>query len=101
MKEGAFESRNENKNIVNYFRHPGRATALTDFMNINEAFVEIVRLVKSCKTKLKMFFRDFESQAMQSGSEDPEVASLLQKCEEYVPGKVASMLWLWSRWCFR
>ena len=57
LKEGAFESRNENKNIVDYFRHPGRATALTDFMNINEAFVEIVRLVKSCKTKLKMFFQ--------------------------------------------
>ena len=34
------------------------------------------------------FFRDFESQAMQSGSEDPEVANVLQKCEEYVPGKV-------------
>ena len=33
-------------------------------------------------------FRDFESQAMQSGSEDPEVANVLQKCEEYVPGKV-------------
>ena len=32
--------------------------------------------------------RDFESQAMQSGSEDPEVANVLQKCEEYVPGKV-------------
>ena len=29
---------------------------------------------------------------MQSGSEDPEVASLLQKCEEYVPGKVAVTL---------
>ena len=25
---------------------------------------------------------------MQSGSEDPEVANVLQKCEEYVPGKV-------------
>ena len=35
-----------------------------------------------------LIFRDFESQAMQSGSEDPEVANVLQKCEEYVPGKV-------------
>ena len=25
---------------------------------------------------------------MQSGSEDPEVSSLLQKCEEYIPGEV-------------
>ena len=32
--------------------------------------------------------KDFESRAMQSGSEDPEVSSTLQKCEEYVPGEV-------------
>ena len=38
--------------------------------------------------KLVVLVRDFESQAMQSGSEDPEVANVLQKCEEYVPGKV-------------
>ena len=37
---------------------------------------------------LVVLVRDFESQAMQSGSEDPEVANVLQKCEEYVPGKV-------------
>ena len=32
--------------------------------------------------------KDFESRAMQSGSEDPEVSSTLQKCEEYIPGQV-------------
>lgn len=32
--------------------------------------------------------KDFESRAMQSGSEDPEVSSTLQKCEEYIPGEV-------------
>ena len=41
---------------------------------MNEAFVEIVK--------------DFESQAMQSDSEDPKVAFMLAKCEEYVPGEV-------------
>ena len=41
---------------------------------MNEAFVEIIK--------------DFESRAMQSGSEDPEVSSTLQRCEEYVPGEV-------------
>ena len=25
---------------------------------------------------------------MQSGSEDPEVATVMEKCEEYVPGEV-------------
>ena len=42
-------------------------------------------------------FRDFESQAMQSGSEDPEVANVLQKCEEYVPGKVKTLLQWWIK----
>ena len=41
---------------------------------MNEAFVEIIK--------------DFESCAMQLGSEDPEVSSMLQRCEEYVPGEV-------------
>ena len=44
------------------------------FINVNEAFVEIIK--------------DFESRAMQSGSEDPEVTLCLQKCEEYIPGEV-------------
>ena len=56
------------------FRHPGTPNAFSNFINITEAFVEIVK--------------DFESRAMQSGSEDPDVSSLLQKCEEYVPGEV-------------
>ena len=32
--------------------------------------------------------KDFESRAMQSGSEDPEVSFTLAKCEEYMPGEV-------------
>ena len=36
-------------------RHPGNPAAFTNFINVNEAFVEITR--------------DFESRAMQSGSE--------------------------------
>ena len=77
------------------FRHPGKANALTEFMHLNEAFVEIVRCPfvqiwhdLQFLFKLVVLVRDFESQAMQSGSEDPEVANVLQKCEEYVPGKV-------------
>ena len=77
------------------FRHPGKANALTEFMHLNEAFVEIVRCsFDQIWRDLQFLFnlvvlvRDFESQAMQSGSEDPEVANVLQKCEEYVPGKV-------------
>ena len=77
------------------FRHPGKANALTEFMHLNEAFVEIVRCyIDQIWHNLQFLFnlvvlvRDFESQAMQSGSEDPEVANVLQKCEEYVPGKV-------------
>ena len=77
------------------FRHPGKANALTEFMHLNEAFVEIVRCpFDQIWHDLQFLFilvvlvRDFESQAMQSGSEDPEVANVLQKCEEYVPGKV-------------
>ena len=56
------------------FRHPGTPNAFSNFNNVNEAFVEIIK--------------DFESRAMQSGSEDPEVSSTLQKCEEYIPGEV-------------
>ena len=55
-------------------RHPGNPAAFTNFINVNEAFVEIIK--------------DFESRAMQSGSEDPEVSLCLQKCEEYIPGEV-------------
>ena len=36
-------------------RHPGNPSAFTNFINVNEAFVEIIK--------------DFESRAMQSGSE--------------------------------
>ena len=31
---------------------------------------------------------DYESRAMQSGSDDPKGATTLHKCEEYVPGQV-------------
>ena len=57
-----------------YFRHPGTPNAFSNFINVTEAFVEIIK--------------DFESRAMQSGSEDPEVSSLLEKCEEFVPGEL-------------
>ena len=56
------------------FRHPGTPNAFSNFINVTESFVEIIK--------------DFESRAMQSGSEDPEVSSTLEKCEEYVPGEV-------------
>ena len=36
-------------------RHPGNPSAFSNFVNVNEAFVEIIK--------------DFESRAMQSGSE--------------------------------
>ena len=52
LKESAFGSRDGTK-TDRHFRHPGRATALSDFMSINEAFVEIVRFVKSCNEELK------------------------------------------------
>ena len=39
-----------------------------------------------------MSSRDFESQALQSGSETSKVTAILQKCEEYVPGKVCRRL---------
>lgn len=55
-------------------RHPGNPGAFSNFVNVNEAFVEIIK--------------DFESRAMQSGSEDPDVSLTLQKCEEYIPGEV-------------
>ena len=55
-------------------RHPGNPSAFANFINVNEAFVEIIK--------------DFECRAMQSGSEDPEVSVTLQKCEEYIPGDV-------------
>ena len=32
--------------------------------------------------------KDFESQAKQSGREDPEVSSTLERCEDYIPGEV-------------
>ena len=32
--------------------------------------------------------KDFETRAMESGSDDPKVAFTLSKCDEYVPGKV-------------
>ena len=42
------------QNYIN-FRHPGYPNAFANFVNVNEAFVEIIK--------------DFESRAMQSGSE--------------------------------
>ena len=81
--------------VILFDRHPGNPNAFTNFINVNEAFVEIIK--------------DFESKAMQSGSEvksirslnmikianffgknlfkDPDVSATLQKCEEYIPGK--------------
>ena len=41
------------KHYIN--RHPGNPSAFANFINVNEAFVEIIK--------------DFESRAMQSGSE--------------------------------
>ncbi len=38
-----------------------------------------------------MFFQaieDFQQRALQQGSEDPQSAEILQKCEEYLPGQV-------------
>ena len=55
-------------------RHPGEKNAFANFVDINEAFVEIIK--------------DLESRAMQSGSEDPAVAAVLAACEENVPGEV-------------
>ena len=55
-------------------RHPGNPNSFSNFINVTEAFVEIVNY--------------FESRAIQSGSEDPEVTSILETCEEYVPGCV-------------
>ena len=48
------------------FRHPGTPDAYSNFTNVYEAFVEIIKDL--C----------LESQATQSGSEDPEVSSILQ-----------------------
>ena len=55
-------------------RHPGNPAAFTNFINVNEAFVEIIK--------------DFECRAMTTGSEDRDVSLILQKCEEYIPGDV-------------
>ena len=61
-----------NKNVK--IRHPGNPNSFSNFINVTEAFVEIVNY--------------FESRAIESGSEDPEVTSILEKCDEYVPGRV-------------
>jgi hypothetical protein len=61
-----------NKNYE--IRHPGNPKSFSDFINVTEAFVEIVNY--------------FESHAIESGSEDPEVTGILENCEEYVPGCV-------------
>ncbi len=36
---------------------------------------------------------DFQQRALQQGSEDPQSAEILQKCEEYLPGQVLSHIY--------
>ncbi|XP_023334718.1 uncharacterized protein LOC111706160 isoform X2 [Eurytemora carolleeae] len=50
------------------------ASASGKLEEINGAFVEIIEY--------------FQQKALQQGSEDPESAEILQKCEEYLPGQV-------------
>ena len=50
-----FEISSSTRFILYINRHPGNPSAFANFINVNEAFVEIIK--------------DFESRAMQSGSE--------------------------------
>ena len=38
--------------------------------------------------KIFQIIEDFQQKALQQGSEDPQSAETLQKCEEYLPGQV-------------
>ena len=45
-------------------------------------------MLEKTKTKNKFIIKALESRVIESGSEDPKIAFTLEKCKEYIPGKV-------------
>ena len=46
---------------------------------------------------LLQIIEDFQQKAISVGSEDPQSASILQKCEEYLPGEVKNVVLFLSK----
>ena len=59
-------------------------------VEITAAFVEVwfVQSIKKEKWFVLQIIEDFQQKAIAKGSEDPQSVSILQKCEEFLPGQV-------------
>ena len=50
-------------------------------------------MILSVSNYLLQIIEDFQQKAIAKGSEDPQSNSILQKCEEYLPGQVKDEQW--------
>ena len=49
---------------------------------------DIMKTLMLKRPSLSQILEDHQQKALQQGSEDPQSAEILQKCEEFLPGQV-------------